>query len=587
MKQKQLFAGTRSIPSLRIVSLLTVFLLGGTTNLFAQNRDAYGVWARGGDVDFKDYPYKGVEHQHRWSDIEKKDGVFDWKSVDSVLKDAAANDSYVFLSINVAQDAPHWIYKKGVEKYTTKGHRHTGPYPDHLDPKHIAYYHRMIDAFGKHVRSLPERLLKRVVFIQVKTGSTGDEAPHKGVPTDKNFEMSDKDWEAYRLAAFKQFHTAFQQGSGPVIPLMYTSVVYDKGERKLLQWISENVKGGWGTKMGGTGQGYQINSEVPRTEEILQHTIDAAENDTYELFTRCEMDQGWKEGIFEKNIKQAFYWTSLSAVHSGLSMWNITTSARNWHHKNDYWEDFNFFNKYAGQTHSVDATAAFCALREGLDSSDTVKFPESEFGEASIKNEERYLAICASRSAYGAKMDDVNGVLAGMMKQRRGQQGLNDSGWEIFRGNYERFLHQIDPDQTSVGWWRVGGKITSSSPVYGRFARGFEHKSGKDAMAFDIKDSFFAGKPLSGAYPITVRVVYYDKGKGQWALEYDAVRKPNKRAVVVKKTDSGKWKEKIVTLKDAHFGNRGRNGSDLSLINTDDEDDIFHIIEVERVKSAR
>jgi hypothetical protein len=184
-------------------------------------------------------------------------------------------------------------------------------------------------------------------------------------------------------------------------------------------------------------------------------------------------------------------------------------------------------------------------------------------------------------------MDNVDGVLAGQMNQRFQQRGFNDAGWQIFRGNYERFLHQIDPDETSAGWWRVGGEVTASTPIYSRFARGFDHSHGKDALYFDIKDGFFSGKPLGGRYPVTVRVVYYDKGSGRWALEYDAVGDPKKTAYVVTKTDSGTWKDRTVTLSDAYFGNRGPRGADLALVNTDAEDDVFHMIEATRESPPR
>ncbi len=140
------------------------------------------------------------------------------------------------------------------------------------------------------------------------------------------------------------------------------------------------------------------------------------------------------------------------------------------------------FNKYAPQTDSRAATGAFCALREGLDASDTRKFPESPFGAALRKNRDRYIAICKAYAARGARMDDPGGVLAGQMNQRWAQEGFNDAGWRIFPGNYERFLRQIDPDKTSAGWWRVGGAITPSTPAYSRFARGFDHARGKEVM---------------------------------------------------------------------------------------------------------
>jgi hypothetical protein len=281
-------------------------------------------------------------------------------------------------------------------------------------------------------------------------------------------------------------------------------------------------------------------------------------------------------------VRMSFYWTTLCALHGGLNIWELTGSAREWCRDHDYWDFAHFFNKYAGQTRSPAASGAFCALREGLDAADTEKFPQSTFGEARRDNAQRYLAICAAHAARGARMDSVAGVLGTQTNQRNTQDGLNDCGWQIYRGNYERFLRQIDADATSVGWWRVGGPVTESTPVYARFARGFDHAHGQDAMYFDLSDAFFSGQPLAGAYPITIRVVYYDRGTGRWALKYDAVGDRQKMACEVTKTNSGEWREQVVTLGDANFGNRCPRGADLMLVNTDAEDDLFHMIEVTR-----
>ena len=583
-KQNRRFGRIQGLSAPRVGRLILAFWCAFSfTRLPAQNPETYGVWARGKGADQIDFPFKGIEFDQPWSEVEPREGEFDWSELDAKIEEAEQLGLYVFLSVNVGPDAPRWLYEKGLDQVMTEGHRHAGPYPEYLKPVYKQHFHRLIGEFGRHVRSLPKSQVERISFVQVKNGATGDESPHKGNLLQAQYAISDRDWDAFRLAGFKAYHAAFQTGPGPVIPLMFTSVLGDKHNPAFVEWIAANVKAGWGTKMGGTGQGYQINDEATRAAPVLPHAVDPAP-DTWSLFTRCEMDQGWKEGIFAKNISQAFYWTSLSALHSGLSMWNVTQSALDWHQENDFWVDAFFFNKYAGQIHSETATGAFSALREGLDAADTVKFPEAEFGKASIKNADRYRAICASRAAYGARMDDVSGVLAGMMNQRRGQEGLNDSGWNIFRGNYERFLHQIDADQTSVGWWRVGGPITPESPIYARFARGFEHRSGKNRMAFDLTDSFFAGAPLAGAYPVKVRIIYYDQGSGQWSLNYDAVENRDQVAATITKTNSGEWKEAVVTLRDAHFGNRGPNGSDLSLVNADDKDDLFHLIEVERIQ---
>ena len=499
----------------------------------------------------------------------------------------------MLLSVNVGPNSPDWLYSKGVPQVFTDGHdKEAGPYPYYLDPLYQSRYNSMINKFGEYTRSLPSRLFERIAYVQVKTGSTGDEEAYKGEVNlaSAAHSISESDFDIFRLASFKTFHFAFQLGPGKAIPLMFAKIskddVPENPYQALLDWIIATVKIKWGTKMNGSGQGYQLNGEAWRTRPILSHVVDPTLGE-YNLFTRCEMDQGWQRGgIFPINNKQAFYWTAISAVHSGLTMWNMAVSAIEWHREVQYWEDFEFFNRYAGQTLGAEATGAFCALREGLDTDDTDKFPVTTYGgatgSASKKFNERAVKICASRAARGAKIDDLAGASKGMMFQRREQVGLNDVGEEIFRGNYERFLSQIDPDTTSVGLWRVGGEVTSSSSVYGRFARGFEHVSGKDKMGFRLTDSFFGGGPLAGAYSVTVRVMYYDTGRGRWALYYDAVGNPNKKAYEVLKTDTKEWKEKVVTLSDANFGKSGEMGSDLSLVNVDAEDDIFHMVEITR-----
>ncbi len=77
-------------------------------------------------------------------------------------------------------------------------------------------------------------------------------------------------------------------------------------------------------------------------------------------------------------------------------------------------------------------------------------------------------------------------------------------------------------------------------------------------------------------------MVYLDDGTGQWALTYDAQSSSEKTALVVTKTNTGRWKEQIVTVADGYFGSRATNGSDLMLANLDVEDDTFHMIEVSR-----
>jgi hypothetical protein len=106
-------------------------------------------------------------------------------------------------------------------------------------------------------------------------------------------------------------------------------------------------------------------------------------------------------------------------------------------------------------------------------------------------------------------------------------------------------------------------------------------------MYFDLDDEFFHGEALGGRYEVKVRVVYFDQGRASWALKYDAVGDPQKTAFTLTKTGSDRWQEKTVTITDGNFFNGGPRNADLVLVNTDDEDDIFHMIEVTRTQGDR
>ncbi|MCX6307966.1 MAG: hypothetical protein NTY32_03720, partial [Bacteroidia bacterium] len=241
---------------------------------------------------------------------------------------------------------------------------------------------------------------------------------------------------------------------------------------------------------------------------------------------------------------------------------------------------FYFFNKYAGQIYPKTATDAFCALHKGLDAADITAYPEATFGKATRDNVERMEKICASYAKYGAADDDKKALLYGQVQQRGDQAGFNDVGWEIWPDNYSRLLDQIDPDETSIPLWRVGGPITNTSPIYSRFARGFEHATGKDALYFKLHEGFSQDvKPKV----MSITVVWYDKEEGSnWKLVYDAGTPTMKTAMTVTGKGDKKWHHEVVTLPDAVFSYGGIKGSDFALVNTDAKDDIFSLVEVHR-----
>lgn len=154
---------------------------------------------------------------------------------------------------------------------------------------------------------------------------------------------------------------------------------------------------------------------------------------------------------------------------------------------------------------------------------------------------------------------------------------FGDVGWDINEGNIERFFTQINPDSTSLGLFRVRGKITTSSIKYDRFARSFEHSTGKDTMYFKFDpEMFIDSKPKS----LNFKIIWLDKNAGSsWSFRYKSAQ-GMKDAQQVTGIGDNSWKTVSFTITDALLDKSGVYGSDCMLVNTDNTDDIFNSIEV-------
>ena len=150
---------------------------------------------------------------------------------------------------------------------------------------------------------------------------------------------------------------------------------------------------------------------------------------------------------------------------------------------------------------------------------------------------------------------------------------MNDVGFELIARNYSRFITQINANETSVGLWRVGPE----NQPYGRYARAFENSSGRKRMYFDLDDNFLSMKDKE---PITLKIIYLDNGIGKFSVRYDSSSNTDKTAVTITKANSGNWVSKSITIADGVFANKGPKNSDFSLVNEDNEDDVFHMIEI-------
>jgi hypothetical protein len=528
----------------------------------------WGIWAT--NVGKAGRPWlKGHVVTIGWKEIEPANNQFDWSKLDTQIPKVATQGLSVMVLVYTGEQAPPWLYSNGVPVVSTDW-RGGASFPYYPDPEYKAFFKRMVTNVAGHLQTAyPTAVRSKIIAVQGAVGASGDGSPYKGnFLTGGVADLAPDVWQAFEKEMLMHFADAYTSSNPKIHVLMNPG--YDPA---LAEWAITTLPGIW-LKTSRMGDRYQNDGETlaghPST--FLSPYIQTFYNGRA-VRARSEMDlndRGWFTAAPLWNM----YWTQLWGLHNGQDMHNQTDTDLS---NPAYTEAFAFYSKYAGYKDPRDSIGAWIALHDGLDARDTARFPESQFGAANRTNTVRYAAISQAYAASGAHQDDLAGSGA------TSYTALNDVGWAVYPGNFQMYISQINPAGTSKGLWRVGPK----DQPYGRFARRFDHASGKDRMAFNIDDQFFFGRPLNGVYPVTVRIVYLDQGTGRWALTYDAANQPDKTAVVVTKTNTGRWKEQTVTIADGYFGNRGPNQSDLALLNLDSEDDTFHMIELTRAAGYR
>jgi len=518
---------------------------------------------------------KGAPIILKWHALEPEPGQFAFdKHLGDKLKLAVENDFYTFVMIWVAPNAPRWLYENGVpevrmtQTISPRRQPRDWTFQYYLDEDYTRYFHRLIRAFGQYVQDLPPAMQDRILFVQSAEGSTGDGFCYKGDPLDARYNISRDQWSRFRMDTWQVYREAFSNPkTGRVMPFL---VNYDANREAEYNWVMTHLDA-IGLKNGMFSHGYHISDTQQRLASWRSFARDVSTAGKT-FFSRGEQDAEWQVcGWSRQNPKQALYWSALFATTCGLDMWNLPAEACQ---GETYVSAINFFNKYAAHHDASTSSGAFCALRKGLDAADTKAYPDAVYGKAVKSNVTRYQKIAEAFNALGAMQGDPDKATGGGMKNRQRDQ-YNDVGWKILPGNYGRFLEQIDPEQTSIGWWHVGPKDS----IYSRFARSFDAAHGKRHMAFRLDDRFFAQKDKP--HSVGLRVVYLDQGDGQWALDYHGPH-GEKRAISVTCKNTNTWKELNVVLKDAQFSQGLEGQSDLILRHVEGSNTAFHMLELTR-----
>lgn len=473
--------------------------------------------------------------------------------------------------VYTGMDAPEWIYSNGVPKVmeTASDGRSDTYSPYYLDPEYNTYFKRMITKVRQHIESLSLDVRSKIIGIQACFGSTGDQIDYKGEVAPE-YAIPDAQLDSLFKVYSTYYYNEYKNVT-PKIPILSNPWFKDSTQ---LYWLLENCPGGW-IKCGTIGKGSQLNFELDKNQ-WLYNVLNKPVAGSY-IQARCEIvGSHLYSGWWANNPYKEMFSLLAYCIYWGLDWPN---QKPDFIKNNNYDSAYAFFNKYAGQKVAATATNAVSVLKDALDASDSVRFPASSYGIVDRYNVARYKNIRNSFIAYGAKLEDES-ALTGSEYAKLGASGTNDVGWRLLPGNYERFLHQIDANITSAGYWNVDDNNTNA--MFGRFARGFDVAKNKNALYFDVANDFFRNKPLNGAYPVTVEVTYYDEGDGSWKLFYDADNNSNKASVQVNCTNTKTWKKVSFVLNDAIFGNGSERNADFYIKNTGSSNVIFSVVELSR-----
>ncbi len=557
-----------------------------------------GVWFNtfGNAYDLSPYSHylAGEAGRLRWDELQLGPDTYDFSEIAEVLERVHKAGHYYYCELWTGHFVtPEWVFDAGVPRVMDVDGQ---SYPYYLDSLYQDLLSDFFNELATFLASLPKALRERIAFLQPGFGSTGDRQLYKGNPVDSKFLINSEEYLSYMQNVTLAWYAAFEAHPElDNIRFLWNIDDYEgqdpdkldnvpdrlRGEMLYAAWMRENYNCQLRKQQFTLAIGYMNVNERDQDNEqrdLFYGTTNPPRWGGNPEFVRGEHNE-WRWGrtpMAQAALKWHYYWTAISSIDRGLDSWE--TNVPDNFFSGDFVEAFKFSHRHAFYKRPETSPYAFVALRDVLDYSDRERFPSAEYGGGSVSrgNTARINAILDAYSAYGAANDDTSAVknYSGPIYLHE-SKGLNDVVWNVIDRNYRRHMVQLDPNGTSVGWWRVGSK----DQPYGRFARAFENSTGKDAMYFQFVEGFINTQPTS----IEVKVIYFDEFEGStWELRYDNGSEDLALALRVEGEGDGVWKSRTVTLTDAVLERNGPMGADLALINMDEHDDKFHMLEVRR-----
>eukprot|EP01084_Bolivina_argentea_P094866 170569_1 len=567
---------------------LNAFLFFIVINAYDDNWELCGIGQQW-DNALSDYPGQRTWDPHFfWKDIEPKDNEWDFSEVDNTLNTAIKKNKNIHFTLNflTGDDAPSWIYNKpwNVPKVYLEQSPTSDPWPYYLNANYSVLFKRfMTNIYHYIVDNKNKDISLRIFANQAMYGSTGDNMPWHGTPVNKQYDIMPEQWWEYVDKPFSLYLYNLYANSTPntwpnVVP------IYNFGENETCyNWASTNCPGSY-RKEGDVSHGYQLNYEQNDYYAIGNGNADAMFNKQRNVTVRYRGEQSpkmmnagtWQEAPIW-NMRSLIEW----CLTFGLDFLNLHDVVLN---NKTYYEMYDFMNKYAGlKIHNANRSiGAWIHLRDGLDSNDTNRFPESVYGEnTNGGNSDRMVKIVDVFKDYGAKQEDPGAAVGDPMNQRTANK-LNDVGYGCWDANYGQFMKQINPLNTSIGYWRIG----DMSEMYGRFGRSFDYKNNKNIICFVLDKNLWNGLPLYNSVNLTLDITYFDNyNLDLFSVGYDnqndnLCKTSNESNIIIKGGNTNKWVTKTINIKDGYFQSRCVMSSDICLFNKANQDVIFSFINI-------
>ncbi len=547
-------------------------------------QDAFGVWDKREGYLYSTEPVpshvKGMGIHLNLADLQPDPNdpdYFDWSHYSDAIAWCAEREINVYLKVypvNGNQDQeraasfPLFFDLTDSETFVETFQFNDGKwYPDYKSSNYKKHYRNMVLAFGDFFFSLPENERAWVSHVYVQTGAHGDPGPYNQFKDgednlDPEYQFTVEEWFDWQLNDFFPARQEAFQGreNARKIGLAFNgSNPLQNDTRPKYEWIDANIVN-YGLKPSDrNARGTHLHNERNSINWYNPRSIDPTGKI---IFSFNELGGTTDTPIAQENQPMFVFWSMINALQTGISIVDASNGNIS---VPDYIPHFEFFNKYAPQIFSAEATDAYIFFHRGLDLKDLDSFPEEIYGDENDPNLRFAKMWNDYGKALGAREPEKD-----LKDLKHNKNEMNDFGVDIHRENYARFLTQFDPEGTSEPVYRVEapGELLTGRSIYSRFGRRITAGTDKDRILLNFSEKFFPDGGHDISYDVKFNIRYYNKGKGEINFYYDGLSDNNEKATTITLDDKEEFKVETITIPDGRFNGRSKNDSDFNLVCT-------------------